>query len=245
MKDPSRINVFRLLAPVVRVLFLGPAGPLFTAETAGARAKPTAETRLDHMRALSKARQWKQLVSEFKGTDLASWPSAGEAFRLRGQAFARLKDAAALRDMKRAVQHAPDHGYTWYALADVCKGLLGHEQEALDAYVKAYELDAAAHTRTSYGWMPISATLNAAMILRDRGEYDRALALLNRYTPEDLAHMGSYYRRRMLRAYAGIYAGQGKEREALDKFREANRLEEAEQDQFRSKRFRERRESGS
>jgi len=228
MKDHSRINVFRLLVPVVLVLSLAPAGPLPAAETAGARAKPPAETRLDRLRALSKARQWKQLVSEFKGRNFASWPSAGEAFRLRGQAFARLKDgAAALRDMKRAVQHAPDNGYTWYALADVCKGLPGHEQEALNAYIKAYELDAAAHTRTSYGWMPISATLNAAMILRDRGEYDRALALLNRYTPEDLAHMGRYYGRRMLRAYAGIYAGQGKEQEALDKFREANRLEEA------------------
>ena len=229
MKAHSRINVLRWLVPVVLVWFLGPAGPLPAAETAGVRARPAAETRLDHLRALSKARQWRQLVSEFKDTNFASWPSAGEAFHLRGQAFARLKDGpAALRDLKRAVQHAPNNGYTWYGLADVCKGLPGHEQEALDAYIKAYELDAAAHTRTSYGWMPISATLNAAAILRDRGEYDRALALLNRYTPENLARMGSYYRRRMLRAYAGIYAGQGKEQEALDKFREANRLEDAE-----------------
>ena len=82
---------------------------------------------------------------------------------------------------------------------------------------------------TVHGWgllQPDDVTLRRMLDepawLRNQGKYDAALALLDAYDPEELSVR---VRAELLRAYAEIYAGQGREKEALGKFREANRVE--------------------
>lgn len=111
----------------------------------------------------------------------------------------------------------------WQTLGDHLRDR-GDQAGALQAYLNAHERVAIAHTGTPRGWMPMSATLNAAAILRNQGRYAEALDVLDRYDVEALTGM-AYWGERALRARAHVYAGQGRDREALALFRRANPLQ--------------------
>lgn len=186
-------------------------------------------TLLDRMQTLHQARNHQELIDRFANEDIAGWPEAGSAqaaraLHLRGQAYQRLNDLErAAADLAAAVARAPDNGYYWQTLGVNLRNR-GDEAGALQAFLNAYEHVAAAHTGVPRGWMPASATLSAATILRDQGRYAEALDVLDRYGNETVAAMG-YWGEGLLRARAQVYAGQGRDREALDLFRLANRLQ--------------------
>jgi tetratricopeptide (TPR) repeat protein len=188
------------------------------------------ESVLSRMRELSRGPGQAELIRQFGAEDIAGWPAAFagkavEALRLRGQAYSTLKDyTRAERDLRRAVDLSPGDGYGWNTLAEVYL-CLKDDQRALDAYQKAFEADRAQHTAKSFGWMPINATLGAANILLSQTKYEAALQVLARYDDSDIQKMGPGWGSRMLRTYGQIYAGLGREEEALASFKAALKLE--------------------
>jgi tetratricopeptide (TPR) repeat protein len=197
------------------------------ADTEKPQAKKTPATAhaaavIERMRQLSP--QWPALVAEFQGEDIATWPPeaaalAGEAFQRRGEAYMRLKDGGkAEADLKMALKLSPRNALFWHTLADNYRDNLKDVAQALKAYDHAFDL-----TGPAQYWLPLAATVSAANILRDQGKYDEALKVMGRY--KDLGAVVPTWRIKMLRAYAHIHAGQGKEEEALANFAEALRLE--------------------
>ncbi|MGB3120457.1 MAG: DUF6807 family protein [Verrucomicrobiales bacterium] len=172
---------------------------------------------LIRMRVLQNDRKWKELVEQFGEADFADGPVA--ALLLRGQAYSFTKDGArAEADFKAAVRIAPGNPDIRLGLADNYAIVLNDERQALEAYREALALSG-----TSKGWQPLSATVAIARILTNQVKPDSALEVLNQVG--DLAGMAPVWRIKMLRAYGHAYAAQGKEEEALAKFREALALE--------------------
>lgn len=202
------------------------SGPMKGAIDEGARI----DSVLARMRELCKGASRVELIQQFKDEDIAAWPpafssKAVEALNLRGQGFCNVKDyGRAEKDLKRAVELAPGNGYAWCNLAGAYRGLQD-DQRALDAYIRAYEADRAQHTEKSFGWMPLSVTIDAASILMNQAKYDEALQVMGRYDDNDMQKITPSWRIRMLRQYGQIYAGLGREEESLIKFKAALELE--------------------
>lgn len=187
------------------------------------------EDAISRMREFAKKRQWKELIEAFKDENLTAWPKAAEAFSLRGKAYFYLKDTdKAKQDLKSAGAHSPKNGYFWHDLAGIYKDLLKDDDLALDAYTKAFEIDDRAHTVRSLGWMPISATIEAASILMTKTEYSKALKVLGRYNDSYIQKMGMWGVK-ILRSYGQVYLGQGREKAAIAKFKAALELEKKHQ----------------
>ena len=196
------------------------------------------EAKLARMRQLDKEDKQKELVQQFKDEDFTAWAAAFKtgkdtvdekvavACDIRGRAYIRMKNAAAAeKDLKLAVEFSPSNGYFWNDLADVCM-VLKDEQRALDAYIKAVEMDRADQGAVkSYGWMPLSATLNAATILLRQTKYPQALKVMEAWNDDDIQKMSPVWGTKILRMYGQIYAGMGREEDALTKFRAALELE--------------------
>jgi tetratricopeptide (TPR) repeat protein len=137
------------------------------------------EPTLVRMRELEQKKQWKELISEFKDTDLTGWPDdmAREALRFRGTAHLNLKNGnEAEADLKKALDRStaksPDP-YVFWTLAENYQNNLKDNQKALDAYVKVNEL-----TKGSVGWITFDAVLKASRILRGLGRNSEALKIL-------------------------------------------------------------------
>ena len=194
------------------------------------------EAKLAQMTALCQGGSRTELIAQFKDEDIAAWPAAFKVKRvaaekvvdglyLRGTGFYIVKDyARAEKDFKLALQLSPDNGYLWNSMGDVYRDMKDREK-ALDAYIKAYESDRAAHTAKSYGWMPINATLEAANILTSQTRYPEALKVLERYDDKDIQEMGFPWGCKLLRAYGQVYAATGREEEASAKFKAALELD--------------------
>ncbi|MFW5815697.1 MAG: hypothetical protein ACOCVP_02460, partial [Wenzhouxiangella sp.] len=99
-----------------------------------------------------------------------------------------------------------------------------HQQQALRnvtaAFRRAYE--GAGH---SGNWLSVSATLDEASIRLHQARPRDALRILERYSDDEVQALSVYWRCRMLRARAAVHAALGRDRDALDLFAEANRLE--------------------
>jgi tetratricopeptide (TPR) repeat protein len=183
---------------------------------------------LSRMREMLPKRQYKELVAEFQDVDFSSWgKSAADAFCQRGRAYAALKDGEkAEADFKKALELSPGNGWFWNCLADNCRDNLQDNQKAVEAYLKCFELDKQSHQgKTSYSFLPVSAIVSAARILYGQGKYAEALKVLDSYQVDDIEKLGKYWHVGLLRAYAQVYLGQGREAEALVKFKEALELE--------------------
>ncbi len=212
---------------------------------ASAVAKPQAgaalteadvEAKLLRMRELCKGGSRVELIQEFKDEDIAAWPSlfndkkAGDAktldaLNLRGMGFCVLKNyELAEKDFKLALEISPTNAYLWNNMGEVYRAIKD-DQKALEAYNKAFELDSAQRTAKSFGWMPLSATLNAAAILITQTKYAEALKVMERYDDGDIQKMAPAWGTKMLRTYGQIYAGMGKEEESAAKFKAALELE--------------------
>ena len=183
------------------------------------------ESVLSRMRELVRVRKWKDLVEQFKDVDIAAWPAdfkdksmaavkVAEASDLRGQAFGFLKEnERAEKDLRRAVDLAPDNGAFWYHLGDFCRDVLKDDSKALDAYIKVFECDG-----KTFGYMSISATLNAASILAGQGKYPEALKVMDRYDDSDIKkmqEMGPVWGTKMLEMNKRINAGLGRKEDSL------------------------------
>jgi tetratricopeptide (TPR) repeat protein len=194
------------------------------------------ETKLIRIRELCKGGSRVELIQEFKDEDIAAWPSAFkdkkvgdaktvEALNLRGTGFCILKDyERAEKDFKLALELSPTNGYLWNSMGDVYRAMKD-DQKALDAYMKAVEMDSAQRTAKNFGWMPLSATLNAAAILITQTKYAEALKVMERYDDSDIQKMAPAWGSKMLRTYGQIYAGMGNEEDAAAKFKAALELE--------------------
>ena len=194
------------------------------------------EALLVRMRELCKGGSRVELIQEFKDVDIAAWPSAFkdkgvgtaktvDGLNLRGMGFWTLKDyERAEKDFKLALELSPTNGYLWNSMGDVYRAMKD-DQKALDAYMKAVEMDSAQRTAKNFGWMPLSATLNAAAILITQTKYAEALKVMERYDDSDIQKMAPAWGSKMLRTYGQIYAGMGKEEDAAAKFKAALELE--------------------
>jgi tetratricopeptide (TPR) repeat protein len=223
----TRYSQSGIMSGVLCGIWLAAACPVANTLAETSAPSTSREGGFSLMLEMSQGRLWDELIAKFKDEDLSAWDrSAADAFSLRGQAYDNVKEyAKAEKDLKSAIALAPDNGYYWCALADVYHYHLKDDQKALEAYNKAYELDKSAHTAKSFGWMPINATLEAAGILFHQLRYDEALIVLGRYDEGDIAKMAPSWASRMLRTYAQIYLGQGKERAALTVLQRALELD--------------------
>jgi tetratricopeptide (TPR) repeat protein len=189
------------------------------------------EALLVRMRELCKGGSRVELIQEFKDVDIAAWPSAFkdkgvgtaktvDGLNLRGMGFWTLKDyERAEKDFKLALELSPTNGYLWNSMGDVYKSMKD-DQRALDAYTKAFE-----NVEKSYGWMPLSATLNAAAILISQTKYPEALKVMERYDDNDMQKMAPVWGVKMLRTYGQIYTAMGREDDSAAKFKAALELE--------------------
>lgn len=152
-------------------------------------ASPDADATLTKMRELAKGQKWSELIAQFKDDDLAAWKDAPakatEAANLRAKAYVALKDGAqAEKDLKFAISRTPKNGEHWHDLGMLYGGLLANEALALEAYAKAY-----ASAGKSFGWLPISATINEASLLLKQGNAREAQQIMERYDASDLLAM--------------------------------------------------------
>ena len=152
-------------------------------------AIPDADAALTIMRELTKERNWNDLLAQFKDEDIAAWKDvpakAAEAASLRARAHGALKDGAnAEKDLMLAIERAPKDGEHWHELGMLYSGLLANDEQALASYSKAFEC-----AGKSMGWLPISATINAASILIQQGKQQDAQKIMERYDSSDLLAM--------------------------------------------------------
>ena len=213
------------------VMLVAQSGAVATSETSKSSdvsaAAATPHEKLAKMGEMLGKRQYKELVQEFKEADFTGWDKPADGFCQRGRAYAALKEGQkADADFKKALELSPNNGWFWNCLADNCSDNLQDNQKAVEAYLKCFELDKEAHQgKTSYSFLPISAIVSAARILYSQGKYAEALEVLDKYKVDDLKKTGAYWRAGLLRAYAQVYLGQGREEEAKAKFDEALALE--------------------
>ena len=138
--------------------------------------------RAARLRELSTEKKWRELADQFKDEDFSSWPQPGEAFGLRGQAFASLQEnARAESDLKKATELSPRSGEAWFALGELYRGSLKDDSRALNAYRQAFEC-----AGKSLGWLSISATLQEASLLLKQGDAKGAKQVMERYDAADL-----------------------------------------------------------
>jgi tetratricopeptide (TPR) repeat protein len=218
---------FTAIPALIACLGLDPAAVETTAKP---KAAPTqsagqdADGLLAKIRELHRERRWKELTDQFATQDFSAWPensaqAAAEALRLRGQAYAALKNGKqAEADLKASLKFDSKHVLTWHALAENYSRNLADDREALAAYRQVVAI-----TGRTNGWLPISSTLEIARILTDQVETDEALRVLETYG--DAPDMAPVWRIRLLRIYGHVYASKGDERASLAKFREALELE--------------------
>ena len=174
------IRALLISAPRDQVLEL-----LDTTEKEEARKASRAklEPVLHRLRGLTQNRQGKLIASEFQDTDFAAWSEpelAGEAFCLRGQAFASLKDGTrAEADLKKALELQPGNSMALFALAENYRENLSDRRKALETYLQFHEANG-----VGYGWMHLDVALKAAELLDSEGRREEARQLLKKFDPE-------------------------------------------------------------
>jgi tetratricopeptide (TPR) repeat protein len=168
---------------------------------------------LNQMRDLAQKKQWKELADQYNKEDFKSWPDikAGDAFFVRAQANAALKDAAsAEKDLKMAVKLSPGNGMYWLTLGEFCRDNLKDDQQALSAFQKAPVVPGI--------YWHYSAVLSAAEILCKQKKYDEALKELAK---ADTGKAPGIWRINLLRAWGETHAANGQPVEAVAKLNEA------------------------
>ena len=179
------------------------------------------DERVLQMRELIKEEKFQELLDQYQDEDFTKWPlSTGEAFYQRGLAYRYLNEwTKAERDLEMSVKFDPHEGFFWYNLAATYRQLKRDNAKTAEAYKNASERE----DRT--GWMPADAALKAVDLYLNQPDPDAALEVLESYSEEDLKNVSTVWRIRILRAYGRVYAAQGREAEAWEKFREALRVE--------------------
>ena len=173
------------------------------------------------MQILADHRQWREIVARFANEDLALWPDmrVGTAAFCRGQAFRALGDSeAAARDFRLATEHLLEDnalGLAFIALGDAYRQRPGNDDRALAAYRQAY--------RRRNAYKRTQAAMNAAAILRGRGDAKAALAELDVIPMEQVVLPD--WRARLLAARGETLASAGRREEARASYAEALALD--------------------
>lgn len=176
------------------------------------------------MQSLAKDRKWKDLIEKFSKENFGNWNTEtpitrSEAYYFRAQAYYFTKNAKeAEKDCKAGLALDPKNELLLLILAENYANNLQDEEQALAIYGKIINL-----TGTTNGWLPISSTLAIASILTNQVKINEALAVLDKYSASK--DMAPAWRIKILRAYGHAYAAQGKEKESLEKFKEALQIE--------------------
>ena len=176
------------------------------------------------MQSLAKDRKWKDLIEEYSKENFGNWNTETpitrtEAYHFRAQAYYFTKNGKESEiDCKAGLALNPKSELLLLTLADNYANNLNDQEQALATYRRIISL-----TGKTNGWLPISTTLAIASILTDQVKTNEALAVLDQYA--DNKTMAPVWRIKILRAYGHAYAAQGKEKESLEKFREALLLE--------------------
>jgi tetratricopeptide (TPR) repeat protein len=182
------------------------------------------EAAVARMRELLAQRQPKELVAEFGPIDLRSWPAAAvektiAACELRGRAYLFVKDGRrAEADLRHALELAPENVVLRLTLGENYFRNLNDDAQALQAFGEVRQRLGASH-----GWQNLTAAVFRAQILTDGLQADQAIAELESLGEAD--KLPASWRIKVLRAYGHAYASQGREAEALARFREALQIE--------------------
>lgn len=195
-------------------------------EVAFRAAQLTVEPVLEQMRELAGRRAWNELVEAFAELQPGNWPDArmaAEAFRLRGTAYYQIKRGTeAQADLKQAVARIPGRP-DLILLGHARRTLLDAPAQALEAYLQAVGDGGGVRTQL------YSAILAGADILREKGRYDEALALLARADEDAISRSGERLTGRwgydVNQAIGRVLIEQGRVAEVSEHFRDTLRLE--------------------
>lgn len=175
------------------------------------------------IRLLAEHRKWAEILAQFKDEKFASWPDdyAAEAFYLRGQARYFLNDGeGAAADLRQAADLSPDNGgkgRAALALGVNYRNRLKDEEQALLAYEQTV-----AWVPSGGHYVPYTAAVSAAAILRSQGKHERALAMALKF---DADKAKGYWRGMLLVSQAETLAAQGKKEEAAVLYKKAIAVE--------------------
>jgi tetratricopeptide (TPR) repeat protein len=159
-----------------------------------------------------------ELVNQFSVADFASLPEefAAQAFYMRGKAYALIKKGQeAEADFKMALDRSPGNEAYLMARAGNYFNNLKDTQQALDAY--SLVIVSAKPPKRA-----VDATLEVARIHISVAKYGEALGALDNF--KESKSFSDYQRIQILRTFGQVYAGLGREQEALASFAEANRI---------------------
>ena len=179
---------------------------------------------IKEMRSLAKDRKWKDLIEQHSIKNFSTWSTESpkniaEAYYFRAQAYYFTKNAKeAEKDCKAGLALDPKNELLLLIHAENYANNFQDQEQALATYRRIISL-----TGKTNGWLPISTTLAIASILTDQVKTNEALAVLDQYA--DNKTMAPVWRIKILRAYGHAYAAQGKEKESLEKFKEALQIE--------------------
>lgn len=169
-------------------------------------------SRTCQIRLLAEHRKWTEILAQFKDEKFAAWPDdyAAEAFYLRGQARYFMNDGeGAAVDLRQAVELSPDNGTKGraaLALGENYRNRLKDDEQALSAYEQTVQwIPAGGH------YVPYTAAVSAAAILRAQGKHERALAMAVKFDPDKAQ---GYWRGMLLVSRAETLVAQGKKAEA-------------------------------
>jgi tetratricopeptide (TPR) repeat protein len=158
-----------------------------------------------------------ELIKQFKEENLAVLPEdiAAETFFMRGRSYAWLKKGPeAEADFKMALERSPKDQKYLMALAGNYYANLKDTQKALDTYEQIIKSADKPHHAAD-------AVMEVARILVSNAQYEKALKALENF--KDVSALSDYQRVQVLRAFGQVYAGLGREEEAVASFNKANR----------------------
>ncbi len=186
-------------------------------------------SRLVQMRVLSGDRAYPALLAQFKDEDLSKWPEdqAGEAHYLRGLSYHKLRQgAAAEQELAQAVRLMGEgltRSQAGLTRAENLQILLKDLDGARQAYAWLQQIEA---RRDRFGWLYFTAVIGEAGILRQQGQFDDALAVLNRVDVE--TRSPGYWTAQLRVAHAELLLARGQKEQARTMLRQA--LEASNQD---------------
>ena len=173
------------------------------------------------IRNLAAQRKYKEIVETYQDEELETWPeyASVHAYRARGQAFLETGNAeAAERDLTAAAKiwghdTSENAAYVWARIAHNREKNLKDDEKALAAHRHVIKIlhkkaGAAGH---------MSAGLGAVRFLRDKGEFDEALATLQLMSPHQKR---GHWHGRLLCALGATLELAGKQQEALAAYKE-------------------------
>ena len=176
--------------------------------------KPVSKT--TQMQIMSRSRKWKQVVDQFKGEDIDSWPDdlKVKAYWARGASAYRVKNGKlAESDLSKAAvfpMSSNDKGLLLNNLGDTYRYLLKDDKKAIETYQRVF--------KESHIYKASHAAISMAGIYLKEGKPAEALKTLNRINTKK---MRGYWASAVIAARARVLAAQGKTAEAIAAYKEA------------------------